>query len=260
MAALLLVGDLVLDLQRAGARLDHLLGEQIGRLGIAETGVDIGDDRHDMGFMPVDRGLDAPRLDLVAALLGGIELVEHHPQLAGIGLLEEGIDLANQPRDAGFLVHRLVGKGAEIAAQRGDHPARQVEIAAFGGAEMLFDRDHLLLCDEAVPAAERLGVVRRIGIISRHIRAHDLGGVFRDVEAGGETVLDLHPCRAFGVDRRPWGAIAVDGRGDIVDGGLIGHELLLGISLQAPGGFTRDFTGKVTKYVVVTKVAQLRLM
>src|SRR3546814_2049496 len=35
--ALLFVGDLVFDLERAGAGLDHLLGEQIGRLGIAES-------------------------------------------------------------------------------------------------------------------------------------------------------------------------------------------------------------------------------
>ena len=56
-AALLFVGHLVLDLEGAGAGLDHLLGEQIGRFGIAETGVDVGDDRHDMGLVVVDRGL-----------------------------------------------------------------------------------------------------------------------------------------------------------------------------------------------------------
>ena len=43
-AALLLVGDLIFDLQRARTRLDHLLCEQIGRLGIAKAGVDVGDD------------------------------------------------------------------------------------------------------------------------------------------------------------------------------------------------------------------------
>ena len=52
-AALLFVGHLVFDLQRAGARLDHLLGEQIGRFGIAEARVDVGDDRHDMGLIIV---------------------------------------------------------------------------------------------------------------------------------------------------------------------------------------------------------------
>ena len=56
-AALLLVGDLVLDLERAGAGLDHLLGEQVGRLGVAEAGIDVGDDRHDVGLVIVDRML-----------------------------------------------------------------------------------------------------------------------------------------------------------------------------------------------------------
>ena len=55
-AALLFVGHLVFDLERAGAGFDHLLGEQVGRFGIAETGVDVGDDRHDMGLVVVDRG------------------------------------------------------------------------------------------------------------------------------------------------------------------------------------------------------------
>ena len=49
-AALLLVGHLVLDLQRAGASLDHLLGKQVGRLGVAEAGVDVSDNRNDMGL------------------------------------------------------------------------------------------------------------------------------------------------------------------------------------------------------------------
>ena len=52
--ALLRVGDLVLDLDRAGARLDHLLGQQVGRLVVAETGVDVGDDRHDVGLEVLD--------------------------------------------------------------------------------------------------------------------------------------------------------------------------------------------------------------
>jgi hypothetical protein len=34
---------------------------------------------------------------------------------------------------------------------------------------MLLDGDHLLLADEAVPAAERLGVLGRIGIIGGHV-------------------------------------------------------------------------------------------
>ena len=72
-AALLLVGDLVFDLQGAGAGLDHLLGEQIGRLGIAEAGVDVGDDRHDMGLEVVDLLDQLLFLRRVAGLAGGVE-------------------------------------------------------------------------------------------------------------------------------------------------------------------------------------------
>src|SRR3546814_9588963 len=57
---------------------------------------------------------------------------------------------------------------------------------------MLLDGDHLLLADKAVPAAQRLGVVRRICVIGSHVLAHDPGGVARDVEAGLEPVLQPH--------------------------------------------------------------------
>jgi hypothetical protein len=70
-AALLGVGDLVLDLQAAGAGLDHLLGQQVGGVLVAEAGVDVGDDRHDVGLEAVD-GLDRRRLGrLVAGVAGG---------------------------------------------------------------------------------------------------------------------------------------------------------------------------------------------
>jgi hypothetical protein len=85
-AALLFVRNLVFDLEGAGARLDHLLGEQIGRLGIAETGVDVGDDRNDVGFVIVDRVLDLLGLDRVAGFARGVEIAEQHAQFAGVGL------------------------------------------------------------------------------------------------------------------------------------------------------------------------------
>src|SRR3984885_1918538 len=43
-AALLFVGDLIFDLQRARTCFNHLLCEQIGRLRITKTSVDVGDD------------------------------------------------------------------------------------------------------------------------------------------------------------------------------------------------------------------------
>ena len=202
-AALLLVRHLVFDLQRAGARLDHLLGEQVGRLGIAEPCVDVGDDRNHVSFVVVDRVLQPLGFGLVAAFTRRIQIAEHTAQFAGVGLLEEGVDLLDQLGHGGLLVHRLVGQGAKFAAQRSNHPARQVEVAALGAAEVLLDRDHLLLADKAVPRAQRLGVVRRIGVVGIHIFAHDLCGVLRDVEPGAEAVLQAHAGSALGIDRGP---------------------------------------------------------
>src|SRR3546814_9156599 len=68
---------------------------------------------------------------------------------------------------------------------------------------MLLDRDHLLLRDEAVPAAERLGVVGGIGVIGGHVGAHDARGVAGDVEAGPELVLGAHAGDILGTDRVP---------------------------------------------------------
>ena len=212
-AALLLVGDLVLDLQRAGARLDHLLGEQIGRLGIAEAGIDVGDDRHDVGLEVVDLLDQRLFLRLVAGLARGVDLAEHVAELARVGLAQEGVELLDQRRHRGLLVHRLVRQRAELGAQRGDHPAGQVQVAALGRAEVLLDRDHLLLGDEAVPAAERLGVLGRIRVIGRHVLAHDRGGVAGDVETGLEAVLQAHAGDGLGVDAVPGAALALDAAG-----------------------------------------------
>jgi hypothetical protein len=114
--ALLLVGDLVFDLDAAGARLDEFLGQQVGRLGIAEAGVDVGDDRHDVRLIVVDVVLELGGLDRVAGLAGRVEIAEHHAEFTGVGLLEERVELLDQRRDAGLLVHRLVGQRTELAA------------------------------------------------------------------------------------------------------------------------------------------------
>ena len=221
--ALLFVGHLVFDLQRAGPRLDHLLGEQVSRLGIAEAGIDIGDDRNDMRFVLVDFLDQALRVHRVIGFLGGIQFAEQAAQFAGIGLVEEGVEFLDQPRDRGLLVHRLVGERAEFAAQRGDHPTRQVKVTALGAAEMLLDRDHLLLRDEAMPGAKRLSVVGRIAIVGIHVLTHDLGGVARDIESRAEPVLDNHARSAFGIDGTPGRAIGSDGLVQFFDPGRIGH-------------------------------------
>ena len=120
-------------------------------------------------------------------------------------------------------MHRLVGQGAEIAAQGGDHPAGEVEVTALGRPEVLLDADQLLLGDEAVPGAQRLGVVRRIGVIGSHVFAHDLRGVLGDVDAAVESVLQLHASCAFGVDAGPGCAIAGDEALQLGRFALVGH-------------------------------------
>ena len=122
--ALLFVRDLVLDLQSAGARFDHLLSEKVGRFGIAEACVDVGDDRHDVGFVIVDGVLEALGFDRVSGLASGVKRAEHHTKLASVCLLEEGVELLDQRGHRGLLMHRLVGQRTEFAAQRSDHPAR----------------------------------------------------------------------------------------------------------------------------------------
>ena len=215
-AALLLVGHLVLDLQRAGAGLDHLLGQQVGGLLVAEAGVDVGDDRHHVGLEVVDL--------VENRLLGGgvalrarlVEIAEQAAELTRIGLLEVSVEFLDQFGHGGLLVHRLVGQRAELGAQRGDHPARQVEVLAVGRAEVLLDGNHLLLADETVPAAQRLRVLARVGVVGGHVAAHDVGRVARDVEAGQETVLQAHARRRFRVDGAP---VAAGVAADLLQGG-----------------------------------------
>src|SRR3546814_16577540 len=84
-----------------------------------------------------------------------------------------------------------------------DLPARQIDVAALGGAELLLDRDHLLLRDEAVPADERLGVVGGIGGIGGPVGAHDARGVAADGAAGPEAVLRPHAADLLRPDRVP---------------------------------------------------------
>src|SRR5690606_30563327 len=64
---LLLVGNLVFDLDAARAGFDHLLGEQVGGFGVTETGVEVGDDRHNVGFEVFDLIQDFSFLGLVAS-------------------------------------------------------------------------------------------------------------------------------------------------------------------------------------------------
>ena len=63
------------------------------------------------------------RLDFVARVARLVELAEQPAEFARVGLAQEGVEFGDQRGDGGLLVHRLIGQGAEFAAQRGDHPA-----------------------------------------------------------------------------------------------------------------------------------------
>ena len=240
-AALLFVGDLIFDLQRARACFDHLLGEQIGRLRIAETGVDVGNDGHDMGLEVVDLFDQRLFLRLVARLASGVEGAEDIVELAGVRLTEEGVELFDQRRHRGLLVHRLIRKRSELGAKCCDHPAREIQIAAIGLAEMLLDRNQLLLRDEAMPAAERLGVFGGIAVIGSHIAAHQRRGVPGNVQAGLEAVLQTHARHGLGGDAVP-GRLGLEQR--------LGSPNLAQIGRRSLGTLVADATWLVIHVLV----------
>jgi len=209
-AALFLVGDLVFDLKGAGAGFDHLFRQQIRGFRVTEARVDVGDDRNNMGFVIVDLSQHALLFDHVAFFARGVEVTEQHAEFAGVGLLQEGVELFNQGRDRGLLVHGLIRKRTEVGAKRCDHPAGEVEVFALRASEVLLDRNQLLLTDETVPATQRLRVCGRIGVVSRHVLAHDFCRVTGDIEAGMKTVLSPHTSDRFRVNTVPSTAKAID--------------------------------------------------
>ena len=81
--------------------------------------------------------------------------------------------------------------------------------------------------DEAVPAAERLGVFGGVGIIGGHVAAHERRGVPGDVQAGLEAVLQAHAGDRFGVDAVP-GVLGLEQRFGSVNRALIGSGALDG--------------------------------
>ena len=66
-AALLLVGYLILNLNRTGTCLNHPARKKIGRLFVAESCVDVCNDRDHMGLELIDLVNDALHLNLVTA-------------------------------------------------------------------------------------------------------------------------------------------------------------------------------------------------
>ncbi len=205
--ALLLVGYLVLDLDGAGTRLDHLARQQVGRFSVAETGIDVSNDRNDVRLEVVDFFLYRLLGTFIAGLARGIQFAEQAAQLAGISLAQEGIQLFDQIRHRGFLVHGLVGQRAKLRAQCCNHPTGEVQVALAGVTEVLLDSNQLLLADKAVPTPQGLGVLTAVSVVLRHILAHDRRRVPGDIQASPEAVLQAHAGSGLGVDVIPGAAV-----------------------------------------------------
>src|SRR3984893_5186914 len=75
---------------------------------------------------------------------------------------------------------------------------------------MLLDGDHLLLGDKPMPAAQRLGVIGGVGIIGRHVLAHNRGRISGDIKTRPEAVLQAHPGHGLRVDAVPCAVSAFD--------------------------------------------------
>ena len=98
-SALLLVGDLVFNLDSAGARLDHASSQQVGGLLIPESGIDVSDNWYHVSLELINLLGNALHLYVVATLTGSVEGAEQATELAGVGLSQKGVKLFNQPRD-----------------------------------------------------------------------------------------------------------------------------------------------------------------
>ncbi len=200
---LLLVGNLVFDLQGTGTGFDHLLGHQVGGFFVTETGVDVSNDGHNVGFEVFDLIQNLGFFGFVAGLAGFVQSGEQQVQLTGISLAQEGVQLFDQCGNGVFLVHGLVRQRTELGAQGSNHPAGQVQVALVGGLQVLFDGDQLLLTDETVPATQGLGVLGGVGVVLGHVFAHDVCGVLGDVQTGFEAVLEAHASSKLRVDCAP---------------------------------------------------------
>ena len=89
-ATLLHFRDLVFDLDRTGARFDHLLGQQVGGFFITKTSVDIGDNRHHMCLKLIN--LFEQGCYVTAIFAGVIQGRKYALQFYRICLLQERVD------------------------------------------------------------------------------------------------------------------------------------------------------------------------
>ena len=108
-ATLLLIGHLVLDLNRTGTCLDHLLGQQVCGFLVTKARIDIRDDGNDVSLEVINFVKYCSLLNIVIAGARSVEFAEQTPELPCISLTQEGVKLFDQAGYRAFLVHRLIG-------------------------------------------------------------------------------------------------------------------------------------------------------
>ena len=141
-AALLLRGELVLEVDSGGPRLDHPLHQLEGVEGPAEAGLGVGDDRG----VPVPPGAAFGVLDL-------------------IGSLQRLVDSADESGNAVHGVETLVRVGAAVRVRVGGH----LPAAAVDGVE---PGAHLLDCLIAGDGPQRRNVILSVQELPQTLRAH----------------------------------------------------------------------------------------
>ncbi len=109
MTALFDIGNLVFNLNAAGACFDHLFGQQVGCFLVAKPCIDVRYNRHHMGLKMINFVSNVFFLDIVSISQRFIQFLEKMPQFTGISLLEKAIQLLDQFRNRGFFMDRLIG-------------------------------------------------------------------------------------------------------------------------------------------------------
>ena len=100
-------------------------------------------------------------------------------------------------------MHRLIGKRSELRAERGNHPAREVDVTFVGCTVVFFNGYHLLLRDKAMPAAQRLSVIGAVLIIVMHVFTHNGCGIAGNIETCLKLILSSHAGGILGVNSGP---------------------------------------------------------
>jgi len=88
--ALLCVRHLILHLDAASPGFDHLLGQEVSRLLVAEASVDIGDNGDNVRLELVDLGDDFGLLGDICLLTSLVQSSEQFGEFPGIRLPQEG--------------------------------------------------------------------------------------------------------------------------------------------------------------------------